>query len=114
MGRRFKKDKSQIRILSLGTGLGKKYYDPKDHDKSWGFRQWGTGLVTTVMNLQSINVDNIVKFILENDDKRFVRINFDTDCETSLDDINVVDNLIARADEAFTYNFKKIKDFFEE
>lgn len=114
MGRRFKKDKSQIRILSLGTGLGKKYYDSKDHDKDWGFKQWGYGLVTTVMNLQSINVDNIVRFILENEEKRFVRINFDTDCETSLDDVDVVDNLIARADEAFTYNFSRIKNFFEE
>lgn len=114
MGRRFKKDKNQIRILSLGTGLGKKYYNPKDHNKDWGFRQWGFGLVSTVMNLQSMNVDNIVNFILENDEKRFVRINFDTDCEVALDDVTAIDNLIARADDVFTYNFSKIKNFFDE
>jgi len=114
MGRRFKREKSQIRILSLGTGLGKKYYDPTDYNKDWGFKRWGLGLVSTIMNLQSINVDNIVKFILENDDKRFVRINFDTDYEAALDDIDSVNNLIARADEAFTYNFNKIKYFFDE
>jgi hypothetical protein len=114
MGRRFKKDKSQIRILSLGTGLGKKYYDPKDDNKDWGFKRWGLGLISTVMNLQSINVDNIVRFILDNDDNRFVRINFDTDCEVALDDVDSVDNLVARADEAFTYNFTRIKNFFCE
>lgn len=114
MGSRFKKDKSQIRILSLGTGLGKKYYDPKDDNKDWGFKRWGLGLVSTVMNLQSINVDNIVRFILENDDNRFVRINFDTDCEAALDDVDSIDNLVARADEAFTYSFNRIKNFFCE
>jgi len=114
MGKRFKREKSQIRILSLGTGLGKKYYDPSDYNKEWGFKRWGLGLISTIMNLQSINVDNIVRFILDNDDKRFVRINFDTDCEAALDDVNSVNNLVARADEAFTYNFNKIKDFFDE
>lgn len=114
MGRRFKKDKNQIRILSLGTGLGKRYYNPKDSKKEWGFKQWGVGLISTVMNLQSINVDNVVSFILDNDDRRFVRINFDTDCEVALDDVTSIDNLVARADEAFTYNFSKIKSFFCE
>lgn len=112
MGRRFSKRIDEVKILSLGTGMGKKYYDPKDSLKSWGLRQWGTGLVSTVMNLQSTNVDNIVGFIL-GEEERFVRINFETDCDVALDDVDAVDNLIARADEKFTYSFDKIKKFFE-
>jgi patatin-like phospholipase/acyl hydrolase len=113
MGRRFKKRKEEIKILSLGTGIGKKYYNPKDYRKNWGLKQWGTGLVSTVMNLQSTNVDNIVAFILD-DEERFVRLNFETDCDIALDDIDAIDNLIARADEKFTYSFEKIKKFFGE
>ena len=112
MGRRFNKRKEEIKILSLGTGIGKKYYDPKDYHKNWGLRQWGAGLVSTVMNLQSTNVDNIVGFILDGEE-RFVRLNFETDCDVALDDIDAVDNLIARADEKFTYNINKIKKFLK-
>lgn len=112
MGRRFNKRKEEIKILSLGTGMGKKYYNPSDYHKNWGLRRWGTGLVSTVMNLQSTNVDNIVRFILD-EEERFVRLNFETDCDVALDDIDAVDNLIARADEKFTYNINKINKFFE-
>jgi len=42
------------------------------------------------MNLQSTNVDNIVRFIL-GEEERFVRLNFDTDCDVALDDIDAVD-----------------------
>jgi len=109
MGRRFKIPRDNIRILSIGTGAGKKYYDPKDADKQWGFKQWGTGLISTIMNLQSVNVENVVRFMLE--DEKFFRINFDADCDVALDDVSCVENLIARADERFTYLFEKIKVF---
>jgi hypothetical protein len=109
MGRRFKVSRDNIRILSIGTGAGKKYYDPRDRVKHWGFKQWGTGLISTIMNLQSVNVENIVRFILEDDN--FLRINFDTDCDVALDDISCVESLIARANERFTYLFEKIKLF---
>lgn len=109
MGRRFKIPRDNIRILSIGTGVGKKYYDPKDSSKHWGFKKWGTGLISTIMNLQSVNVENIVRFMLE--DEKLLRINFDTDCDVALDDVSCVENLIARADERFTYLFEKIKVF---
>jgi len=112
MGRRFNIPKDDIRILSIGTGIGKKYYDPKDYNKNWGLGRWGVGLVSTIMNLQSMNVDNIVRFILSEPD-RFVRLNYDTDCAAALDDIRVVDNLIARADKKFTYSIDIIKKFFK-
>ena len=109
MGRRFKIPRNNIRILSIGTGTGKKYYDPKDAGKKWVFKQWGTGLISTIMNLQSVNVENVVRFMLE--DEKFLRINFDTDCDVALDDVDSVENLISKADEKFTYSFEKIKSF---
>ena len=112
MGRRFNIPKEDIRILSVGTGVGKKYYDPKDYNKNWGLGRWGVGLVSTIMNLQSTNVDNIVRFILR-ESEQFVRLNYETDCDAALDDVAVVDNLIARADEKFTYNIDIIKKFFK-
>ncbi len=112
MGRRFSIPKEDIRILSIGTGVGKKYYDPKDYNKNWGLGRWGVGLVSTIMNLQSTNVDNIVRFILS-DSEQFVRLNYETDCDAALDDVAVVDNLITRADEKFTYSIDTIKKFFK-
>ena len=112
MGRRFNISKENIKILSLGSGLGRKYYDPKDANRDWGFRQWGTGLINTIMNLQSINVDNTIRFIVK--DNKFLRINFETDCGMSLDDVESIENLIVRADEQFTYSFERIKEFFKE
>lgn len=112
MGRRFKVPRENIRIISIGTGAGKKYYDPKDANKQWGLKQWGTGLVSTVMELQSVNVENIVRFILGDD--KFLRINFEADSGIALDDIDSIENLISRADEKFTYYFEKIKKFLKE
>jgi len=112
MGRRFKVPRDNIRIISIGTGAGKKYYDPKDANKQWGFKQWGTGLVDTIMNLQSVNVDNIVRFMIDEDN--FLRRNFEADSGIALDDIDSIENLISRADEKFTYYFEKIKIFLEE
>ncbi len=108
MGRRFNVDKDSIRILSIGTGIGKKYYNVTDHEGRWGLKHWGTELVDTIMNLQSINVDNIVRFILSD---KYLRINFETDKGLALDDVGEIDNLISKADEVFTYNFEKIKTF---
>jgi len=110
MGRRFQIKRENIRILSIGTGEGKKYYDPKDANKQWGFKQWGTGLISTIMNLQSINVENVVRFML---DEKFLRINFDASGNIALDDVNCIDRLISKADEKFTYNFDEMKIFIK-
>ena len=112
MGRRLQISRKNIRIISIGTGIGKKYYDPKDVKKQWGLKQWGTGLVSTIMNLQSVNVDNIVRFILDED--KFLRINFEADSGIALDDIDSIENFISRGDEKFTYYFEKIKKFLKE
>jgi patatin-like phospholipase/acyl hydrolase len=112
LGRGFKISRENIRIISIGTGIGKKYYNPKDVNKKWGLKQWGTGLVSTTMNLQSVNVTNIVRFLLDEDN--FLRINFETNGGIALDDIDSIENLISRGDEKFTYYFEKIEKFLKE
>ncbi len=112
MGRRFNVHKECIRILSIGTGGSKKYYDVADHKRQWGLSQWGLGLLETIMNLQSVNVVNIVNFILEG--KGVLRINFEAHEKVSLDDLKSVNSLVSKADEIFTYNFSRINDFLNE
>lgn len=107
VGPRFKIPKDRIRLLSIGTGVGKKYYDPKGCNARWGLWKWGTGLVDTVMSLNSVNVDNTTRFLMA-DEGNFMRLNFESDHALPLDDADTIENLVSRADEKFTYNADKI------
>jgi len=51
LGKRLNIKKKNIRILSIGTGIGFKYYDLNDYQKNWGLVRWGKGLIDTIMNL---------------------------------------------------------------
>lgn len=97
-------------LLSIGTGIGHKYYDPKDSTSdNWGFmRKWGTSkLIDTILNLQSINVHNTVNFMLDKDN--YLRINFESDKNLSLDSVDIISSLEAKAERDFTHNSEKIK-----
>lgn len=97
-------------LLSIGTGIGHKYYDPKDSDSdNWGFiRKWEKSkLIDTILNLQSINVHNIVNFMLSKDN--YIRINFESDKDLSLDSIKIISSLEAKAEKDFTHNSERIK-----
>ena len=93
------------KLLSIGTGIGHKYYDMNNHEEdSWGFiRKWKTSqLVDTILNLQSINVHNTVNFLLS--DNNYLRINFESDSELSLDNVDIIPKLEAKAASDFTKN----------
>lgn len=97
-------------LLSIGTGIGHKYYDPKDSTSdNWGFiRKWSTSkLIDTILNLQSINVHNTVNFMLPEDN--YLRINFESDLNLSLDSVDIISSLEAKAERHFTLNSEKIK-----
>lgn len=97
-------------LLSIGTGIGHKYYDTKDSiSDSWGFlKKWGNSkLVDTILNLQSINVHNTVNFMLPSDN--YLRINFESDKNLSLDSVDIISELESKAARAFTHNSEKIK-----
>lgn len=112
MGKRIKIPKENIKILSIGTGKGREYYNIEDLNKKWGLIKWGPRLVNVIMNLQSVNVDNVVKLLLG--EEKYFRINYEAGKGIALDDLSSVENLIAKADEKFNYHFNKIKKFLVE
>lgn len=101
-----------IKIFSIGTGIGKKYYDPSNHKKKWGLL---TGwqhkkLIDTMLNLQSISDSNITKLLIQDN---YYRINFETDTALSLDKIDIVGQLKTKADKDFSSEYTRIKTFLE-
>lgn len=101
-------------LLSIGTGIGHKYYNTKDSNSDrWGFlTKWSNSkLVDTILNLQSINVHNTVKFMLA--ETNYLRINFESDTDLSLDSTEIISELEAKAARAFAHNSEKIKNLLE-
>jgi hypothetical protein len=102
--------KEKVKIFSIGTGISKKYYelDPK---RSWGIATgWGkTKLIDLIFNLQTIASNNFVRLFLQDN---YLRINFETEKELTLDNSSIIPYLETKADYEFTHNFKEIKEFF--
>lgn len=102
-------ERAQIRLLSVGTGIGKNYYPVTNNGGRWGFvTGWGMlKFISMLMNLQSATASNVVQLLLEK--HQTVRINFESDMPLSLDDVRVTDDLISRADKDFTHNSAAIR-----
>lgn len=105
-------DRSAIRLLSVGTGIGKNYYPLSNVDKRWGFLNgWGISkFISMLLNLQAATASNVTQLIL--DKHQSVRVNFESDLPLSLDDIGTLDDLISRADKDFTHNSAAIRQLF--
>lgn len=98
------------KLLSIGTGIGHKYYSLEDSNSdSWGFvKKWGgSKLIDTILNLQSINVHNTVNFMLPKEN--YLRINFESDTNLSLDSVDIIPMLEAKAAKYFTDNSDNIR-----
>lgn len=106
--------RSQIRLLSVGTGIGKNYYPVTNGGGRWGFvTGWGIlKFVSMLMNLQSATASNVVQLLLEN--HQMLRINFESDTPLSLDDVRIIDDLISKADRDFTHNSAAIRGLLGE
>jgi len=102
-------ERSQIRLLSVGTGIGKNYYRVTNSGM-WGFvTGWGMlKFISMLMNLQSATASNVVQLLL--DKHQAVRINFESDLPLSLDDVGAIDDLISKADRDFTHNSSAIRN----
>jgi patatin-like phospholipase/acyl hydrolase len=109
---RLKISPAHIKVLSIGTGISKHCYDPAKIKSKWGLvNGWQKGkLIDMILNLQSFNVDNTLKLLL--DDKYF-RINFEGVGNLSLDDLSIMPSLKSKADMDFTYHSKSVKKFLE-
>jgi patatin-like phospholipase/acyl hydrolase len=102
-------ERSAIRLLSVGTGIGKNYYPLTNADKKWGFLTgWGISkFISMLLNLQAATASNVTQLIL--DKHQSVRVNFESDLPLSLDDVGTLDDLISRADRDFTHNSAAIR-----
>ena len=102
-------ERAQIKLLSVGTGVGNNYYPVSNNGARWGFvTGWGMlKFISMLMNLQSATAGNVVQLLL--DKHQTVRINFESDLPLSLDDVSVIDDLISRADKDFTHNSAAIR-----
>ena len=102
-----------IKILSIGTGNGKKFYSLDKSILSWGFAtRWrGPKFIQLLLNLQSQNADNTTRLLLG--DNQLLRINFDSDQDLPLDKPSMQKDLITKADKDFSYNSEKIREFLE-
>jgi patatin-like phospholipase/acyl hydrolase len=101
---------TDVKVLSIGTGQGKIYYNPADHNKKWGFLQWGgPDLISTILNVQSISVHNMLKLILNK--QQYLRLNHEFEGDPQLDNVNIIKSLLSQADQVFTENSDSIKHF---
>ena len=102
-------ERSAIRLLSIGTGIGKNYYPLSRSDKKWGFLNgWGIAkFISMLLNLQAATASNVTQLILEK--HQLVRVNFESELPLSLDDVSTIDDLISRADRDFTHNSAAIR-----
>ncbi len=104
-----------IKIFSIGTGIGNVFYSQKNTFLSkffgWGFltRWQRERLIEMILNLQSETVDNILSLLL--DECQIMRINFESDRKLPIDDIEMNKDLQSKADRYFSHNSEKIKSF---
>lgn len=109
----------KIRLLSIGAGIGNRYYPRKSVNNWWrrstgflGLSFYGPKLIDVLLNLQSKSTQNMMGLLL--DKAQYLRLNFESDTKLSLDSIETIDDLKSRADQKFTYEVKAIGDFLQQ
>lgn len=105
--------REDIRLLSIGTGIGHKYYPIKSGLFSWGFLfGWKPKkFIEMLLNLQSANAANITKLLLG--DGQYVSVNYESDNALSLDNPKDMNDFISRADKNFTYVADEIRSLLK-
>ncbi|MDZ7662526.1 CBASS cGAMP-activated phospholipase [Thiohalophilus sp.] len=113
--KRFNIEISQVRLLSIGCGIGHRYYKQKNRDsRAWGLVSgWGgPKLVDTILNLQSQTTANMVELLLE--PEQYLRLNFEHAEKLTLDDVGVIPELLSKADHDFAHNAAKVRKFLQQ
>ena len=120
--RRLGIDLCDLRILSIGTGKSKTCYESATgwfYRKflGWGFAtRWGRQkFIDLILNLQAESSHNMLNLLLQTKDKRepdqLLRINFTSNKPLLLDDPSKLRDWTRQADQDFTHEGHKIKDF---
>lgn len=114
-----------LRVLSIGTGIGKAYYPlsaGKWRDRlvrswqGWGLlTRWrGSRLLDLILNLQSETAHNTLCLLLKespHESKQVLRITFESDRPLPLDDAAKTRDWIAKADHQSTHLLTQISRF---
>ena len=107
--------KDEVKVLSIGTGIGNRYYEiDSAENRNWGLANgWQGGkLVDTILNLQSISSENMIRLILG--ESQYLRLNFNSDTKLSMDKCSILDSLKSRADQTFSYEINNIRNFISQ
>lgn len=104
-------DIADLRVLSLGTGRAKRYYNV-EAKKRWGVvTGWEGGkLIEMLVALHANATLHYLNQVLQ--PEQILRIDFDTEHETELDDCSAVGALIHQADIQFALFRPAIDNFF--
>lgn len=108
-------DLNNLKILSIGTGVGKQYYPQQKNGTGsklgWGFAtKWGRSkFIDMILNLQSETTANMLGLLLQ--ENQIKRINFKADGKLSLDDPGKFIDWVSQADHDFSHESKKIAAF---
>lgn len=100
-----------VKIFSVGTGIGNKYYSVASKDRSWGaLTGWGgPEIIDVILNLQSKTAGNMLGLLLGED--QYFRLNFERSSKLSLDAVETLSDLKTIADRLFTEKSQKIRNF---
>ena len=102
---------ADLRILSMGTGRARNYY-ANGLKKRWGVvTGWEGGkLIEMLVALHANATLNYLEQLLQ--PGQLLRIDFDTEFETELDDCRAIDSLILQADSEYNRFRSAIGEFF--
>lgn len=112
--KRFKKNHDEVELLSIGTIESKNCFEIKKNNHFikkwfWGLTGWGTKIIDTILNLQSMASHHNTDFL---DLGKYLRINTKEGYQVPMDDVSMIDDFITKADKEYTYRSKEISDFF--
>lgn len=101
----------RLRVLSVGTGHSKTYYNKPNG--LWGLiTGWRhKDFISFILSLQSQAAHNHLKLMLPEFQR--MRLDFESDKELPLDDVAAVDSLISKSDKLFMDESDKLKSFLE-
>lgn len=109
----FKVPREHIKVLSIGTGTGKKKYDVPGGARvgAWGLLTgWKlTRLIALMLNLQQASCANVAQLLIAQE--QYLRLDFETETALALDQPGIIPTLKSRADHLFTHNNKAIASF---
>src|SRR5690606_29874150 len=102
---------TNLKVLSIGTGLSRPSYGTQVNGKGWGLLNgWrNKEFIGFLMSLQGQSTQNYLQLMLG--ENQLLRLSFDSEVPLPLDDHRQIDDLMSRADREFTHKSDVIRRF---